>query len=116
MILIEVPQNPNCGGCEQTAFNEMDSDLRPVRSIVVSVPGGDAVCDAAGVGADGSFGPAFARKINDSGEGPAYLIFGGDWGLRFRRRSDAARPWDLGDRTQWGEPFKVYPISDDVIF
>jgi hypothetical protein len=115
MILIEVPANPNCAGCEQTAFNEMDGDIRTLSRIVVSTLSGDALCEAASVGSDGSFGPARVRLINDSGEGPSYLIFGGEWGVRFRR-ADSSSPWDLSDRSQWGEPFKVYGISPDVIF
>ena len=116
MILIEVPANPNCAGCEQMAFNEMGADIREVREILVSTPSGDAWCDAAGVGEAGRFGPAFARKIDDSGEGPAYLIFGGSWGLRFRRKSDAARPWSLSDPSQWGEAYKVYGMTEDLKF
>lgn len=115
MILIEVEDNPNCSGCGQMAFNEMDADVRPLKRIVVSTASGDALCEAASVGADGTFGPAQVRRIDDSGEGPAYLIFGGEWGLRFRR-VDRAAAWDLADPAQWGEPFKVYGISPDVIF
>ncbi len=115
MILIEVPANPNCAGCEQMAFNEIGADIRPLRGIVVSTASGDALCEAASVGSDGSFTPAKVRKIDDSGEGPAYLIFGGDWGVRFRR-ADAPSPWSLSDKSQWGEPYKVYGISPDVIF
>lgn len=116
MILIEVPANPNCSGCEQTAFNETDTETRPVREIVVSTASGDAVCEAVAVNSDGRFTPALARKIDDSGEGPACLVFGGDWGIRFRRVSDAGRPWSLADRSQWGEPFKVYGLTGDVRF
>lgn len=115
MILIEVHDNPNCAGCGQMAFNEMDSELRPLRQIIVSTASGDALCEAAAVDAGGGFGPAHVRKIDDSGEGPAYLIFGGEWGLRFRR-AEGAGPWNLADKTQWGEAFKVYGISPDVIF
>lgn len=115
MIQIEVPENPNGPGCEQTAFNEMDDVIRPLKRIVVTTSSGDVLCEAASVGADGSFGPAWVRKINDSGEGPAYLIFGGEWGIRLKR-ADGSGPWSLTDRTQWGEPFKVYGIGPDVIF
>lgn len=116
MILIEVPGNPNCAGCDQMAFNEADNEIKVIREIRVFTSTGDAVCDAAAVGSDGSFGPAMARKINDSGEGPAYLIFGGEWGVRFRRKTDSVRPWSLTDRAQWGEPFKVYGLTDDLKF
>lgn len=116
MILVEVEDNPNCAGCGQMAFNEMAGEPRPIRSIVVSTASGDVECDAAAVGVDGSFGPALARKIDDSGEGPAWLIFGGEWGVRFRRKTDAARPWNLLDDSQWGEAYKVYGLTDDLKF
>lgn len=116
MILIEVPANPNCAGCGQMSFNETDAEKKIIRSITVWTASGDLVCDAASVHPDRSFGPAYARKIDDSGEGPAYLIFGGDWGVHFRRKADAARPWDLTDRSQWGEPYKVYGLNDGLVF
>jgi len=48
--------------------------------------------------------PAMARKVDDSGEGTCYLVYGGRWGLRLKdpRCQD---PWSLDDPHQWGEAF-----------
>ena len=113
---LEVHDNPNCRGSGQLVFNELDEAPRAVRGITVTTRDGDAACDVAGVGTGGAFGPAYARRINDSGEGTAYLIYGGAWGLRFRRKSDSSRTWDLADASQWGEPYKVYGLAEDLTF
>ncbi len=60
---------------------------------------------------DGPETLAYAVKIEDSSEGIAYLVFGGDWGVRLRpAESDA--PWSLDDMDQWGETHLV--IADEV--
>ena len=68
------------------------------------------------VDAKGGFGTAYARKINDSGEGIAYLIYGGEWGIRLRPQSLRDEPWDFKNPHQWGEPYKVYGRKEDLIF
>ena len=45
---------------------------------------------------------AYAVVVEDSGEGRALLVYGGDDGVRFRR-SDSGR-WSLDSGDQWGEP------------
>ena len=57
-------------------------------------------------------GPVTARimPIEESGDGPALLVTGGDWGLRLAALPDEAAPmprWDLDDTTQWAEPFLI---------
>jgi hypothetical protein len=113
---LEVYDNPNCRGSGQLVFNDQEEAPRRVTGMVVTTPTGDAVCDVTGVGDGGMFCPAFAVKVNDSGEGTAFLIYGGSWGLRFRRKTDAARSWDLQDTLQWGESYKVYGSAEDIIF
>lgn len=54
---------------------------------------------------------AYAVKIEDSSEGMAYLVYGGDWGVRLRpAESEAA--WSLEDFDQWGETHLV--IADEA--
>jgi hypothetical protein len=54
---------------------------------------------------------AYAVKIEDSSEGMAYLVYGGDWGVRLRpAESDA--PWSTDDFDQWGETHLV--IADEA--
>jgi hypothetical protein len=54
--------------------------------------------------------PAWFHPIEESGDGPARLLTGGEHGLRLAEipGPDAADPaWDLGDGSQWAEPFLI---------
>jgi len=112
-ILIE--ENPNCPATDHVVFNELESS-RKIKGIIAGGPEGDITCDVTGVDSDGRFIPAHARKINDSGEGVAYLIYGGAWGIRIRPAAHAQEPWNLNNTHQWGEPYKVYGSANDILF
>jgi len=58
--------------------------------------------------------PALAQKIDDSGSGVAYLISGGDCGLRLKPAGDSA-PWSLSDRRQWGAPYLIVASPQDLV-
>ncbi|MEK7412905.1 MAG: hypothetical protein AAB263_06280 [Planctomycetota bacterium] len=59
--------------------------------------------------------PAHLQPIEESGDGPARLIHGGEHGLRF-----AVLPvtgsvrWSLDDPKQWSEPFVI--VTPEVEF
>ena len=112
---IEVMDNPNCRGSEQFMFRELEGP-RPVRAIRVSEGGAETDCDVVGVDAHGRFVQAFAVKIADSGNGVAYLIRGGEWGLRLRLAVHAGEDWDLAGKHQRGEPFKIYGEAKDILY
>ena len=46
--------------------------------------------------------PAYAQRVEDSGSGLAYLVYGGLYGLRFKPVA-VEDPWSLGSVHQWGE-------------
>ena len=58
-------------------------------------------------------GPVPARwtPIEESGDGPAFLVSGGPHGVRLARIADPAQAgvvrWDLKDPAQWGEAFLI---------
>ncbi len=58
--------------------------------------------------------PAVAQKIDDSGLGVAYLVTGGDCGVRLKPADDP-EPWSTEDRRQWGAPYVVVASSKDLI-
>ena len=61
----------------------------------------------------GPTAPAYAVKIEDSSEGSAFLVYGGDWGVRLRpAESDA--PWSTDDMEQWGETHLVISDEEDL--
>lgn len=112
---IEILSNPNCPPCDQTVFSEL-GPVRPIRAIRADVGGRDARCEITGVEPGPRWVKAHAVKIADSGEGTAFLITGGSWGIRLKPEAHAAGGWDLSDRAQWGEPYKIYGSVDDIFF
>jgi len=56
---------------------------------------------------------AMAQKIDDSGSGVAWLITGGEWGVRLRPAGDSS-DWSVHDYRQRGAPWLVVPSINDV--
>lgn len=112
---IEIEENPNCSGSPQFVFKELEKP-EPVRGILVGEEGKETSCDVVGVEEGGRWTQATAVKIADSGDGTAWLITGGAWGIRLRHEKDAVGTWSLDDRRQWGEPFKVYGKREDILY
>jgi hypothetical protein len=111
---IEVEDNPNCGGTQQFVYHELGAS-RPVRGIVAEERGKEVVLHVTGVGEDSRWSAAQCVKIADSGAGFAYLIYGGEWGIRLKPEWHKAA-WDFDDPKQWGEPFKIYGSEEDIIY
>ncbi len=112
---IHVQDNLNCAGSEQYVFNELGSPRR-ICGIRVVERGEETACDVTGVDEKGRFVEAYAVKINDSGEGMGYLIYGAEWGIRLKLEKNRDKPWDLSGQDQWGEPFKIYGSEEDIIY
>ena len=52
--------------------------------------------------------PARLTPIEESGDGPARLITGGDFGLRLALLPTVGSVnWDVDNATQWSEPFLI---------
>ena len=55
--------------------------------------------------------PAWFSPIEESGDGPARLVHGGEQGLRLARIADPTQAgvvcWSTADTAQWGEPFLI---------
>jgi hypothetical protein len=62
----------------------------------------------------GSPTTAYAVQIDDSSEGSAFLVYGGDYGVRLRP-ADSDEAWDIASGDQWGETHLVLSSEDDVI-
>ncbi len=63
----------------------------------------------------GSPSDAFAVKIEDSSEGSAWLIYGGDWGVRLRP-TESLEDWSIADAGQYGETHLVLGDEGDIMF
>ena len=114
-MITKVEDNPNCRGSEQFVFSELGPH-RAIKGIKVLERGTEIFCDVTGVGRGGVFVDAHAVKIADSGAGFAFLIYGGGWGIRLRPEAYAAEAWDLSNKRQWGEAFKIYGSEEDIIY
>jgi len=115
MILLEIPDNPNCPSVEQRVFHDVEP-ARPVFRVRLSQDGQPARWyDVTGWTAAGTPCPAWVQKVDDSGEGVAFLLYGGDAGLRLRPTGagDGAT-WQLEDSRQWGESFFLLPDASEV--
>ena len=114
-VYIQIEDNANCGPWEGQVF-QCQTTPRTVTHVRRERSGVETWCEVTGLSADGQPGPAMAGIIEDSGEGACYLVFGGEWGLRFKEQSSAA-DWDLTDSRQWGEPFLILAADDaDIRF
>lgn len=111
---IAIEANQNCELVEDREFKAL-GPARRVRAILADDGGREVSLDVVGVDGESSWVAAYAVKVADSGDGYAFLITGGRWGLRFRP-SDKPAPWNLGDAGQWGEPFKLYGSEGDIIY
>jgi hypothetical protein len=58
---------------------------------------------------------AFAVQIEDSSEGSAWLVYGGDWGVRLRP-TESLEDWSVDDPDQYGETHLVLSDEDDIMF
>lgn len=111
---VAVEDNPNCEGAPEQVFAELGPP-RPVAGLWIEDRGQRRRWDIVGVAPGARWVAAHAVKVNDSSEGHAFLITGGEWGIRLRP-ADEAGAWDLDDRRQKGEPFKLYGDHNDLIY
>lgn len=59
--------------------------------------------------------PAYAQKVEDSGAGSAFIVFGGNWGIRLKFATDA-NDWNIEDANQWGEGYLSLGEERDLRF
>ena len=113
MILIEIPDNPNCPPVDLRVFHDLKPPVRVSRVRLERLPGHPAWYDLTGWTLAHTICPAWAQPVDDSGEGVALLVGGGDAGLRLRPAGGDGL-WQLGDPQQWGEPFLLVADLHDV--
>ena len=112
---IEFESNPNCQENQEFVFKELGI-AGPVWGIRVGEENRETECDVTGVEEGGRWVQAMTVKIADSSDGIAHLIYGGAWGIRLRPAKFRHEPWDLANKNQWGEPFKIYGKREDILY
>jgi hypothetical protein len=114
-MYIDILPNDNLTEPAMATFKEvgLGADIAAVR---LHLPDGVAWCAVTGWN-DGPV-PARWTPIEESGDGPARLLSGGEQGLRLARIADpsAARQvrWDVADASQWAEPFLLCTPDTEV--
>lgn len=110
MVIIEVLPNPNCEPEELRVFNDVEAPRTVLQVCLERAPGEPAEWyDVTGWTSSGAPCPAQAQRVEDSGEGLAVLIHGGDCGLRLKPAG--LKPWDITSSEQFGAPFLL--IAND---
>ena len=113
MLILEIPDNPNCEPVDLRVFEDLDAPRRVTHVRLEREPGRPVWHEVVGWTADGSRRPALVQKVSDSGNGTALLVYGGEAGLRLRVEGDAS-PWGLDQPEQWGIPFLLMDGAEDV--
>ena len=116
MIVDEIEENPNCGPSDMMRFRENGPPQKVTQVRLYDrdpngklywVTGWTDRPDAPTAG-------AFVQPVEDSGSGMAYLLYGGNCGLRFKPVTSDA-PWRLDDPAQWGEPYLLLGDPHDLV-
>ena len=114
MVVVEIPQNPNCEPVDLRVFHDVGA-ARAVRQVhLEQTPGRPAWYEVTGWTLARTACPALARKVDDSGEGLAVLVTGGDAGVRLRPAGRIGT-WGLEEVEQWGAPFLLLANDANAI-
>lgn len=114
-MFLEVEPCSNCQESVGRMYNVI-SESKPICSIQyekegieipVSITGWDGEMEAPC--------PAYACRIEESGDGVALLIFGGSGGIRMKPINDDSN-WDVNNSNQWSESHLVYPRDTVVAY
>ncbi|MPZ49296.1 MAG: hypothetical protein GEU75_08350 [Dehalococcoidia bacterium] len=113
---VEVEPSDNCPMSANLAFKNLTDPFRATAVRIFDGQPDGAMYEVAGWSseADGSPAEAWAVQVEDSGAGAAYLIYGGDWGIRLRP-AGSGEAWSAGQPDQWGETHLVLADRDDIV-
>lgn len=106
-MFLRFEENDNTGFVDDRVFQER-SEPREVTHVLRQHQGEEVWCSVVGLTNVGVPEPALACKVDDSGEGTCWLVYGGLWGLRLRDPA-CNDEWSLDDPHQWGEAFLLLP-------
>lgn len=114
-VYLAIEDNPNCAGREPMRYREL-GPAYPVDRVRIFDRRDDGewcAITAVDPGPD-PWKPALVRRVEDSGVGTAYLLFGGEWGIRLRP-IQVEGPWRFDDSDEWGEPYLLLTDPHDIV-
>lgn len=116
-MYFEVDDNPNYQGSVSMRFKEL-GPARPIKQIRLSDRKSDGeLCWVTGWCDDPKepVCPAYLQPVEESGLGLAYLVYGGNWGVRFKP-ANLNEDWDLESPDQWGEAFLLINDPRGIVY
>ncbi len=115
IITIEIPANPNCDAVDLRVFHNLDAP-RPVLQVRLARENGPVQWhEVVAWTIAGTPAQAVAQRVDDSGEGVAFLVYGQDAGIRLRP-SGSTDAWRVPHPQQWGLPFILTTDPADLKF
>jgi len=116
-MVVEVESNPNCESSLYARFRESGPARRVVKVRTFERRPEGEWCWVTGWTdiPDKPHCAAQAQRVEDSGAGVSYLVFGGLWGIRLKPAA-LHEDWNLESRNQWGEPYLLLADAQDLIF
>ncbi len=101
-LQVEVIESENCPLALTRMFETADVVYQVVRVRTWDLMDVERMCDVTGWSSKTGPCPAYTALVDDSGEGIARLVYGGDEGIRLKP-SDLQEEWSLDSPHQWGE-------------
>lgn len=114
-MYLDIAANDNLAEPAMATFKETGPG-RVVRAVKLQLDGIWQWCAITGWH-DGP-APAWFTPIEESGDGPARLLHGGEHGLRLARIASpaeaVAQRWSTSEASQWGEPFLICTPDTEI--
>jgi hypothetical protein len=112
---VDVEANDNTPMMAQQVYKNLGLPFRVVQVRIYEGEPEGTLHDVVGWSSAGGGSPvdAFAVRIEDSSAGAAFLVYGGDWGVRLRP-AGSEETWSTGDAAQVGETHLVLASDDDL--
>jgi hypothetical protein len=112
---IEVEPNDNTPMMASQVYKNIGVPFPVARVRIYEGEPDGHLCEVTGwsSAAGGSPVDAYAVQIEDSSEGSAYLVYGGDWGIRLRP-AETQGDWSIDSAEQWGETHLVLASIEDI--
>jgi len=115
-ISLEVEENDNCPGLPLMQYQALSRPVKVTQIRTTSPHGPEELHWVTGWQSEGNGSPcpAYYVKVSDSGAGSAFLVYGGDWGIRLKLMSHDEQ-WSISGKNQWGEPWLVLGEEADIV-
>jgi len=113
---VEVEANDNSLMSADQVYRNMGDPFRVKQVRIYEGEPEGKLCAVTGWSSDDGGRPveAYAVQIEDSSQGSAYLVYGGDWGVRLAPADSDGR-WSMEDPVQWGETHLVMADLEDIV-